>query len=287
MTEPIPINDLKFGVELECMIPRGTSPDHAALAAHITAGGILCYAEGYNHTTRSHWKVVSDSTVDAEVVSPPLPGTAASLAQVAQVCDLMTAYGCRVSRSCGTHVHVGVKDRFENQVGFFKELVRTYAKFQPIFDQLVAPSRRGTNCGYARPIIWTDAVANATTLRGLAQIISAGHFTNPNIWDAYSRHGTVEFRQHQGTLNGEKINNWIRLCLRLVAHAARNTERASTTTDPPQLILPREPAFTDPPDLSTATPVPDQDLTAFNRRHYGRSWVIGHIGRCPRRSGRG
>jgi hypothetical protein len=40
---------------------------------------------------------------------------------------------------------------------------------------------------------------------------------------AFEKHGTVEFRLHQGTLNGAKIERWTRLCVRLVEIAASGT----------------------------------------------------------------
>ncbi len=293
MTEPIPINDLTFAAELECIRSRrnGHLPTHEELAAYLTDNGVPTEAEDYNHITRRHWKIVSDSTLGsngAEVVPPILKGEA-GFQELTKVCNLLTAFGCRVSRDCGTHVHVGVKDRYEHQIGFFKELLKTYAKFQPILDQLVAPSRRRDN-SMVRPIIYTPAMDRATTLRELATLAAANHFSNPNFWDAYQRHGTVEFRQHQGTLNPEKLTNWIRLCLRIVAHAGRNTEpTALTTSTPPRRpILPPEPRFTDNQyDLSTARRIADSELTRYNTRYYGRYWVIGRIGANPRRRGVG
>ena len=33
---------------------------------------------------------------------------------------------------------------------------------------------------------------------------------------AYGRHGTIEFRQHQGTTNADKILNWLAFCEAMV-----------------------------------------------------------------------
>ena len=37
-----------------------------------------------------------------------------------------------------------------------------------------------------------------------------------------NRHGTIEFRQHQGTTDFEKISNWVRFCAKLVQWSKEN-----------------------------------------------------------------
>ena len=63
----------KFGIELEI---AGISQATALRA--LSAAGIQAQAEGYNHNTRSHWKLVRDASVRGgfEVVSPVLEGEA-------------------------------------------------------------------------------------------------------------------------------------------------------------------------------------------------------------------
>ena len=47
----IPFNR-KFGIEIEAYgVPMGR------VAEALTAAGINCYSESYNHTSRGHWKV--------------------------------------------------------------------------------------------------------------------------------------------------------------------------------------------------------------------------------------
>ena len=68
---------LTFGAELECFLPYGIS--HREAAAKITAAGIECNAESYNHSARPTWKIVTDGSLGdysrgAEIVSPVLSG---------------------------------------------------------------------------------------------------------------------------------------------------------------------------------------------------------------------
>jgi hypothetical protein len=39
---------------------------------------------------------------------------------------------------------------------------------------------------------------------------------------SYLRHGTIEFRQHQGSTSYEKISKWIEFCVKLVDWSREN-----------------------------------------------------------------
>ena len=39
---------------------------------------------------------------------------------------------------------------------------------------------------------------------------------------SYARHQTIEFRQHQGSTDFEKISNWVNFCAKLVAWSKKN-----------------------------------------------------------------
>jgi hypothetical protein len=282
MTEPIPIDQLTFGVELEVIMPDTSNGDRgrSALANRMVEADVVCAHEAYNHRTRPHWKIVTDGSIgsdNAEIVSPILRGQD-GFDQVRKVCLALDAHGCRVNRTTGFHVHVGARDRFAEQIGFFKELVRTHAKFEPVIDQLVSRSRRGRNSQWCQPTEFSDAVDRATTIdRVIREANPNGRYAKLNL-TAYHSHGTVEFRQHQGTTNAQKIENWVKLCLRMVAHAARNTERAGSSGEfvPPAMpLLPVPPRFADGErDLSQAVPLRRAGIPRFSRNN---SWNLRHL----------
>lgn len=225
------IPNYTFGCELELILPRANNGEsgRTALAAALTAAGVDCRTESYNHLTRTWWKIVTDVSIghdNCEVVAPILSGEA-GLDQVRHVCRIVDDFGCTVNRHTGMHVHVGMREPFgPMRVGVFKEVLRTYHRFESVFDQLTAPSRRGPRGGggYCTAVRWTPQIEGAATLDALFNAYSDR--AKVNLHGAYFRHGTVEFRHHQGTINGEKATNWIKLMLRLVAHAAKNTERS-------------------------------------------------------------
>lgn len=47
---------------------------------------------------------------------------------------------------------------------------------------------------------------------------------------SYSRHKTIEFRQHQGTTDYKKILNWVMFCGKLVEWSKKNRLTANVTS---------------------------------------------------------
>lgn len=233
--------DLTFGVELECILPRGMS--HVTIAAAITAAGVECHAEMYNHSLRHGWKVVTDGSLGdyvhgAEIVSPVLSGDS-GFEQLRKVCTALTTAGVKVNKRCGLHVHIGARNE---QLSFFKNLINLYVAAEPAIDSFLAPSRRGPQGGngFCKSIRVNAARLNdAANLDQVAQAIgqtpgthearSRGRYCKLNL-QSFWQHGTVEFRHHQGTVEANKAENWVRLCLRM-ALAARKGNTPATTLE--------------------------------------------------------
>ena len=77
----------RFGVEIEFV---GVNRDELARA--ISAQGIDCVVEGYNHRTQSHWKIVTDASCGYEMDSPILQGESGFF-DLKVVMDTMTGMG--------------------------------------------------------------------------------------------------------------------------------------------------------------------------------------------------
>ena len=230
-----------FGVELELIMPRGTN--HYGLAYAISRAGVACASEGYNHTTGSNWKVVTDGSLGdyargAEVVSPVLEGEA-GLAALRKVCDAVKAAGCKISKKCGLHVHVGARNF---AFGTFKNLAMLYASAERHIDAFMAPSRRGAQGGngFCRSVrIAAHLMERADTIDAVARAChqspgresarGSGRYCKLNF-QSFWQHGTVEFRHHQGTVEADKAINWTRFCLRM-CQAAQNGVRGADGFD--------------------------------------------------------
>ena len=59
-----------------------------------------------------------------------------------------------------------------------------------------------------------------TSITALRILFRQNRYLKLNL-EAFGRYGTVEFRQHSGTLNGEKAEAWIGLLVALVNSAKR------------------------------------------------------------------
>lgn len=235
----------KFGVELELLGTANFGMEAASDA--IRAAGVECRVESYSHNVPRTWKIVSDGSLSAhgfEVVSPPLSGPE-GIAEVRKVAAALTTALARagsriVDRTCGFHVHV---DSHGLNGGDIISIVQRYNAFESTIDGFMPESRRASNNQYSR---------SCTTINNLARLVTAVH-QNPRSTaairshmndreeryykvnlHAFVRHGTIEFRQHSGTCNGEKIENWIRFCLGFVEASKIQIESTDTTVTSPE-----------------------------------------------------
>ena len=195
--------DRKFGIELEIVgITRQT-----ALRA-LSAVGIHVQDESYNHTTRGYWKLVPDGSVRGgfEVVSPILEGER-GIEEAMTVAEALSDAGATVNRSCGFHVHFDAADL---SVADVKAIVHRYAAYEAEIDAFMPPSRRGNTNAYCESVtrFLNRRFDEARTIDELAAV-QPGRYFKVNL-QSYRRHGTLEFRQHSGTVNANKVANWVR-----------------------------------------------------------------------------
>jgi hypothetical protein len=166
--------------------------------------------------TATAWKVTYDGSVNngCEVVSPILSGDQ-GLDSVRKVVRTLKAAGARVENSCGFHVHVNAQDL---QGPELINAVQRYAQYEGQIDAFMAPRRRENRSEWCK-----STIELATDLGNRMDFLAAEHVANHprsryyklNV-AAYVKHGTLEFRQHAGTLDLNKIINWIIFCVQFV-----------------------------------------------------------------------
>ena len=230
-----------FGVEMEVNTNRRAPTLANAINAEFAARGISqrCIVVGGNiHADIDTWKIVRDVTFNPgwEVVSPPMT-LADGKAQLEAVCKVLQDLGAWVSRQTGLHVHHDARNLTGTQVG---RAFATYATFQDLLAQMVAPSRRG-NLAYSKPLSWARITDNGTdtfatdnraprsghrldTIESMIRHRVNGRSSTMNI-EAVHRHGTIEFRQHQGSINAEKIFSWVLITQSIIESAVQGTGR--------------------------------------------------------------
>lgn len=204
----------RFGIEVEHC---GTSLYRSAQA--MRDAGLDAVEPGYTHRVMAEWKLVPDGSCGNEAVSPILRG-ADGWAQVKTAMDAIRSIGGRVTRSCGMHLHLDMSDMNGAQIA---RLVQFYADFQREVDQFVSPSRRSVNANR-----WCQGLRSHEVTTITESFTQSG--TSPAHVDRYRtlnvtsfpKYGTLEFRQHQGCLNGANARAWGNLLMAMVEVARQD-----------------------------------------------------------------
>lgn len=186
-----------FGLEFEV---AGIST--SAASAALNRGGIECIEPRSQHQTHEAWSSVYDGSVrGAEVVSPILDPI--RLNEASTVARLLLGAGGKVDRTTGFHVHIGAQGLSQDNIA------QWYLNWNLLHDAigvLVAPSR--LNNSYCKSVDPLRAASNAERIRnGRISDIQGDRYQSFNL-ESYGRHGTLEIRLHQGTLNGAKAVAW-------------------------------------------------------------------------------
>lgn len=203
----------KFGIEIEAY-----NCTREKLASELRAAGIDVAVEGYNHTTRNHWKLVTDASLTGnntfELVSPVLEGEA-GLKELEKVCWVLEFCDVKVNDSCGLHIHMDAAD-FDLQT--WKNLALSYKHLERVIDSFMPQSRRQNYYCKGLSSISAVDIQAAQSIADLQAAFGNNRYRKVNL-EAYARHRTVEFRQHSGTTNFTKMENWTRFLNGLITFA--------------------------------------------------------------------
>lgn len=203
----------RFGIEIEAY-----NCDKHLLARELREAGIDVAVEGYNHDTRSHWKLVSDGSLSGndtfELVSPILEGEA-GLQELQKVCWVLDFCDVKVNNSCGLHIHM---DAADFTIETWRNLAITYRHLEPVIDAFMPNTRRNNTYCKRLSGISESRIREAQTIQDLRRAFGNDRYHKLNL-EAYARHRTVEFRQHGGTTNFTKMENWIRFAANMITFA--------------------------------------------------------------------
>ena len=215
----------KFGIEIEaynCSMSR--------LAHELRDAGITVTVEGYNHTTRDHWKLVTDGSLQGndtfELVSPILVGEA-GLKELEKVCWVLDLCNVKVNDSCGLHVHL---DAESFNMTTWKNLALTYKHLENLIDAFMPVARRNNTYCKSLDHVSDEKIKSARTIDDLRDVFNRDRYHKVNF-EAYSRHKTVEFRQHSGTTNFTKMENWVRFLNGLITFAKQDNLSGGNTLE--------------------------------------------------------
>lgn len=209
----------KFGVEIEAF-----GVDKNRLAAKLREAGIAVEIAGRANST-SGWKVTSDGSIRGEqgfeVVSPILEGME-GLAQLEKVCSILKQSNAKINKSCGLHIHF---DAQNFKIKQWRNLYINYLQYETIIDSFMPASRRANKNFYCKGLTIGNRskAAMIENIKGCANIreikaLYGSRYHKINC-ESFFKHGTVEFRQHSGTIEYSKIMNWVRFLHNLVSYS--------------------------------------------------------------------
>lgn len=175
--------------------------------------GLDAEDDGYHHNERPYWRITDDSSVNGngqELVSPILRvGHEDDKDDLALALDALRDKGAVVDETCGLHVHHDVQSYEPAEIA---ETVAQYAYFQPVINRIIHPNRL-IRCEYGMPMRdpmdWHERITcfeHYSKLYAEANSFGRSHAVNVT---SIPVHGTLEFRQHAGTLYPEIAQTWV------------------------------------------------------------------------------
>lgn len=222
----------KWGVELECYGPA----DRSQLQAQLRARHTQATATGYGHEYFAGWRLTTDGSIGGfisgyghEIVSPP----SFDSEELERVCQTLQELRFSTNSTCGMHTHVDAEDL---DLHTLKQLVKLWMRYEPVFASLVAKSRLANqycrllrhSMGF-RSILPFAEVDQAHCGECLAALIQGRIRYSALNLEAWWRHGTVEFRLHHGTVDGNISSTWVELMAALVELATTQIEVPAVT----------------------------------------------------------
>ncbi|KAE9373970.1 hypothetical protein N431DRAFT_535559 [Stipitochalara longipes BDJ] len=218
----------------------------------LLGGSEPAHYKSWNITTDSSIRVPGEAGTPGiaeyewrklEVISPVLIFTPQAIRQVQKVCKLISRkYRTLTNEWCGLHVHVGQGSKglpdyaiknlaamiwaFEDQLDLLHPLYRSNdAPCNSLYNS--APLAVELDFETDQPLLLVEQIDRILECETGDQVIelvndecpSYGHAYN--FWNLRSEHcqsskRTIEFRQHEGTLEARRVENWIKVCTRLV-----------------------------------------------------------------------
>jgi hypothetical protein len=252
---------MTIGIEIEFYASVNRREFRECLVTHLESvnSGVRISRDtgGLHNNNATMWKLASDSSVSGglngcyhgmELISPILKGES-GLMRAVEVMNALEQCGAEVDRHCGVHVHFGIERMEWKSV---KRIIETYAHNQDLINSTLPASRRNRHFVRDMPLTsnhntgWDDYGVNLERISNFDDTYSTddvvsflggssgyhdSRYFAVNLLGAWSRHKTIEFRAHGGTVDGEKLEMWVRFLHMIVksAETNRNTNKAYNT----------------------------------------------------------
>jgi hypothetical protein len=217
------------------------------IADTLNSAGINTYRAVIRGTRIEKWELKDDATINkpnglepygfvrVEIVSPPLYFSEQACQQVKAVIEVLTNnYRIITPESAGIHVHVGNESKSFSDSAIHKMLATLWT-FEPAIETIHPPWRKDNlYCESFRDSIFgTDAQSTNATPKQTLELLLSNSDSFRELWGSFlDERGaynfqnlkshpqdpkrTCEFRQHESTLDPNRVYNWVKLCVGLV-----------------------------------------------------------------------
>ena len=207
------MRDRKFGVELEF--------DSGGLGRERIAREL---GRAFDSVGLRRWyfldRIHHDGS-ELELATPPLKGKE-GFDKLKFVMDTLANLGCDVTGEDGLHVHHDAPE-FTNNIDLCIRLVKNWKSNSHLIYQFVSPDRvhgpYGEGYGHWACPQWSNkAIEELEKSRQIP------------YWDrndlnlcALSKHGTIEIRLHEGTLDFNEASSWIKFGQKFIDHTVKRS----------------------------------------------------------------
>lgn len=203
--------DLKFGVEMELLVP-----DLVNIRRHLKEAGINIVIPDSTHEVVNGWKLVRDSSIREsrgytgyELVSPP----SSDFKELEIICKILKEHGVKTNKSCGLHVHHDIHELKRQQIIRIYEF---YNKYERLIDLMHHQSRDcnhfcqsiGLIINIVRDCETKEDLLKKIAGKGISTYYASCRYYKINL-RSFLYYGTIEFRHAGSSIDFNEIKDWI------------------------------------------------------------------------------
>jgi hypothetical protein len=176
-----------------------------------------------------------------EIQTPPATGDKAEY-YIKRSCEVLRSRDYDISDRCGLHIHLDARD-IQSDCKTLDKLFRTYYLVEPILLSILPKSRYdNTYCHVLSDQFTLDSFTGFKNIEDMEKrwyntIDTGNHKSNKydsSRYHGFNMHsifyrGSLEIRYHSGTINPNKIINWIYINLKVMEWALKHFNQSKLT----------------------------------------------------------
>ena len=207
-----------YGVEIECIMPNFNEESIYFNRKFLNKG----------------WEYDWDGSLNYGGIEfkSPILSKASGFKEIKRMTDWLARRNARIDKSCGLHVHHNAHDLTKSDI---LRIVKSWEANQKQINKLLAPSRARNN--WCLP--WTKMEIRELEIEfedDLEDYYDRERYKAINI-ESLHTHGTIEIRQHEGTIDFEEIRSWIIFGQSFIENVAKKRKKMlNDVTEIPVLL---------------------------------------------------